>query len=187
MNQSGTQDAPNALARTVATAAAVRADLLLISQSSSHNDVCLVVAAPLAERTVEALRHEFSPDLMHERVEHAVIESAVSVVTLVGQKLRTASGTVGRIFAALGQEKVGIIATAQGSSDCSMSFVVPQQDVKRAIESLHRELELGGPCSDGGAADERHVEGRNIDERHMLAVASRSAIWKRQSGEASAD
>jgi aspartate kinase len=177
LNQGGTQGVPNALARTVATAAAVRADVLLISQSSSHNDVCLVVAAPLAKRTVEALRHEFSPDLMHEKVEHTVFDAAVSVVTLVGQNLRTASGTVARTFSALGQERVNIIATAQGSSDCSMSFVVPQQDMKRALDSLHRELELGGPFANGGPANERHI----------AAVASPSAMWKRESEEASAD
>ena len=39
---------------------------------------------------------------MHEKVEHTVCDSAVSVITLVGQNLRTASGTVARTFAAIG-------------------------------------------------------------------------------------
>jgi len=177
ITQGGTHDVPDALARTVATAAAVRADVLLISQSSSHNDICLVVASPFAKRTVEALRHEFSPDLVHEKVEHTIVDSAVSVVTLVGQNLRTESAMVARTFAALGQEDVNIIATAQGSSDCSMSFVVPQQDVKIALNSLHRELELGSVPSNGGPANGRGV----------TAVASPAVIWKRESEPATAD
>jgi aspartokinase len=177
ITQGGTQGVPDALARTVATAAAVRADVLLISQSSAHNDICLVIASPLAKRTVEALRHEFSPDLMHEKVEHTVFDSAVSVVTLVGQNLRTASGTVARTFAALGQENVNIIATVQGSSDCSMSFVVPQQNLKVALTSLHRELELGSLPSNGGPANGRPV----------TAGASLSAVWKYESESATAD
>ena len=175
--QGGTHGVPDALARTVATAAAVRADVLLISQSSSHNDICLVVASPFAKRTVEALRHEFSPDLMHEKVEHTIVDSAVSVVTLVGQNLRTASAMVARTFAALGQEDVNIIATAQGSSDCSMSFVVPQQDVKMALNSLHRELELASVVSNGSPANGRAV----------TAVAGPAAIWKCESEPATAD
>jgi bifunctional aspartokinase / homoserine dehydrogenase 1 len=167
-----TQGVPDVLARTVATAAAVRADVFLISQSSSRNDICLVIPSPLAKRTVEALRHEFSPDLVHEKVEHTVFDSAVSVITLVGQNMRTLSGTVARTFAALGQENVNIIATAQGSSDCSMSFVVPQQDMKIALASIHRELELGRLPS---------------NRRPVTAVASQSVIRKYQSEQASAD
>jgi len=168
----GTQGVPDALARTVTTAAAVRADVLLISQSSSHNDICLVVASSLAKRTVEALRHEFSPDLMHEKVEHTVFDSAVSVLTLVGQNMRTASGTVARTFAALGQENVNIIASVQGSSDCSMSFVVPQQDLPIALASLHRELELSSRPANGHA---------------VPAVPSPSGIWKCEAEQATAD
>jgi len=168
----GTQGVPDALARTVTTAAAVRADVLLISQSSSHNDICLVIPSALAKRTVEALRHEFSPDLMHEKVEHTVFDSAVSVITLVGQNMRTASGTVARTFAALGQENINIIATVQGSSDCSMSFVVPQQDVKVALASIHQELELGSLPS---------------NRRPVRAVASPTSFWKYESEQASAD
>ena len=146
--------------------------MLLISQSSSHNDICLVIASPLARRTVEALRHEFSPDPMHEKVEHTVFDSAVSVITLVGQNMRTASGTVARTFAALGQENVNIIATVQGSSDCSMSFVVPRPAMKIALASLHRELELGSLPSNG---------------RAVTAVGRPPAIWNCESQRATAD
>jgi aspartate kinase len=170
--QGGTQGVPDALARTVATAAAVRADILLVSQASAHNDICLVVASSVVKRTVEALRHEFSPDLMREKVGHAVFDSAVSVITVVGQNLRTAPGTVARTFAVLGQENVDIIATMHGSSDCSMSFVVPQRDIRIALASLHRELELNTLSS----------------TRHPVSDgASPAAIWKCEPEQAAAD
>jgi bifunctional aspartokinase / homoserine dehydrogenase 1 len=169
---SGTQGVPDALARTVATATAVRADVLLISQSSSHNDICLVIPTPVAKRTVEALRHEFSQDLMHEKVEHTVFDSSVSVITLVGDKLRSSSETVARTFVALGQENLSIIGTVQGSSDCSMSFVVPRQDLKIALASIHRELGL---------------DALPLTRRPMTAVASPSAIWKCEPEQATAD
>lgn len=171
-SQAGTQGVPDALARTVATTAAVRADVLLISQSSSHNDICLVIQSALAKRTVEALRHEFSQDQMREKIEHRVFEASVAVITLVGQNLRTASGTVARTFAALAQENVNIIATVQGSSDCSMSFVVPPQDMKTALASIHRELALDSLPSTRFPA---------------TSVVNPSAIWKYNSEQASAD
>lgn len=167
----GVQNVPDALARTVTTAAAVRADVLLISQSSAHNDICLVIPSAVAKRTVEALRHEFSQDLIHARVEHSVFDTAVSVITLVGQNLRTTPGTVARTFAALGQENVNVIATVQGSSDCSMSFVVPQQELKAALAAIHRELDLAGLAS---------------ARRPVAAIPSPFPTWTYQS-EAAAD
>ena len=170
--QGGRKGVPDAWARTVATAAALRADVLLMSQSPSHNGICLVVASSPAKRTVEALRREFSPDLVRDRLEHTVFDATVSVITLVGENMGAASETVARALTALSDENVNIIATAQGSSDCSVAFVVPQQDMEIALSTVHRELELVDPPSN----------------RRPVTVAARpSAIWKYQSEPASAD
>jgi bifunctional aspartokinase / homoserine dehydrogenase 1 len=137
---------PDVLGRTFATTASVRANVLLISQSSSQNDICLVVASSVAERTVQALRREFAQDLAHEKVEHITLDQTVAIVTVVGKNMR-GSGTVGRTFTALGRENVNVVAIAQGSSECNISFVVSKQDVKAALESAHREFQLGTPES----------------------------------------
>jgi aspartokinase/homoserine dehydrogenase 1 len=142
----GIVDVPDVLARTFATTAAVRANVLLISQSSSQNDICLVVAASAAERTVEALRREFAQDLAHEKVEHITVDQTIALVTVVGKNLR-GCGTVGRTFAALGRGNVNVVAIAQGSSGSNISFVVSKQDVKAALETTHREFQLGTPES----------------------------------------
>jgi aspartokinase len=49
----------------------------------------------------------------------------------------------GRVFIALGQENVNIIAIAQGSSESNISFVVAEQDMKAALVATHREFGLG--------------------------------------------
>ena len=51
---------PDVVGRTFSTTADLRASVLLISQSSSQNDICFIVSAGDAERTVEALRKEFA-------------------------------------------------------------------------------------------------------------------------------
>lgn len=134
---------PDVLGRTFATTAAVRADVLLISQSSSQNNICLIVASTLAKHTVEALRHEFAQDLAHEKVEHITLDPNVAIVTVVGQNIGGISGIVGRTFSALGREDVNIVAIAQGSSECNISFVVAQKDMKAALVTVHSEFQLG--------------------------------------------
>jgi aspartate kinase len=146
---------PDVLGRTFATTAAVRANVLLISQSSSQNDICLVVQSSVAERTVQSLRHEFAQDLVNEKVEHITLDLTVAIVTVVGKNMRGA-GTVGRTFAALGREKVNIIAIAQGSSECNISFVAKQQDVSVALTAIHQEFQLG-------ALNSRAIPVRSMD------------------------
>ena len=134
---------PNVLSRTFAATAAVRADVLLISQSSSQNNICLVVSSAFANATVESLRREFARDLVHEKVEHITLDPSVAIVTVVGQNMRGISGVVGCTFSALGQENLSVMAIAQGSSECNISFVVAQREMKAALATIHREFRLG--------------------------------------------
>jgi aspartokinase/homoserine dehydrogenase 1 len=139
----GLAEVQDVLGRTFATAGAVRADVLLISQSSAQNDICLVVASAVAKRTVEALRHELAHDLVHEKVEHITLDATVAMVTVVGKKVRGMSGIAGRTFAALGRQNVDVVAIAHGASECNLTFVVAQKDMKAALVATHQEFDLG--------------------------------------------
>ena len=121
---------PDVVGRTFSTTAEVHANVLLISQSSSQNDICFIVSSADAKRTVEALRKEFAQDLAHEKVEHITVDPNIAIVAVVGENMRGTPGVAGRVFIALGQENVNIIAIAQGSSESNISFVVSEQDMK---------------------------------------------------------
>jgi len=133
---------PDVLGRTFSTTAEVRANVLLISQSSSQNDICFIVATVDAQRTVEALRKEFAQDLAHHKVEHITVDSNVAIVAVVGENMRGTPGIAGKTFNALGRENVNLIAIAQGSSECNISFVIEEQAVKTALITTHREFGL---------------------------------------------
>src|ERR1700682_2357724 len=133
---------PYVLGRTFSTTADVRANVLLISQSSSQNDICFIVSTVDAQRTVEALRKEFAQDLAHHKVEHITVDSNVAIVAVVGENMRGTPGIAGKTFNALGRENVNLIAIAQGSSECNISFVIEEQAVKTALITTHREFGL---------------------------------------------
>jgi aspartate kinase len=140
------------LGRTLRTTAGLRADVLLISQSSSQNDLCLVIPSAFAKSTVEALHHEFAHELAHEKAEHITVDPTVAIIAVVGQHMRGVAGVVGRACSALDRENIGIVAIAQGSTECTLSLVVPKGDMKAALVSLHREFQLGS-TSNGALAD----------------------------------
>jgi aspartate kinase len=134
---------PDVVGRTFSTTAQLRAEILLISQSSSQNDICFIVAKAHAQATLEALREEFAQDLAHQVVDHITIDTDIAIVAVVGENMRGTPGVAGRTFHALGREGVNIIAIAQGSSETNISFVVSDESVKPALLATHREFGLG--------------------------------------------
>jgi len=134
---------PDVVGRTFSTTAQLRAEILLISQSSSQNDICFIVAKAHAQATLEALREEFAQDLAHEVVDHITIDTNIAIVAVVGENMRGTPGVAGRTFHALGREGVNVIAIAQGSSETNISFVVSDDSVKPALQATHREFALG--------------------------------------------
>jgi len=133
---------PDVVGRTFSTTANVRANVLLISQSSSQNDICFIVFSSDAKRTVDALRQQFAQDLMHQKVEHITLDPNIAIVAVVGENMRGTVGMAGRTFSVLGRENINIIAIAQGSSETNISFVVSSQDMKRALLAVHQEFAL---------------------------------------------
>ncbi|MGB9443817.1 MAG: aspartate kinase, monofunctional class [Candidatus Acidiferrum sp.] len=133
---------PDVVGRTFSTTAEVRANVLLISQSSSQNDICFGVYSADAQKTVEALRQEFAQDLDHHKVEHIRVDPHIAIVAVVGQNMCGTPGIAGKTFNAMGKAGVNLIAIAQGSSETNISFVIEEQSVVLALQCLHREFGL---------------------------------------------
>jgi aspartate kinase len=174
--QSRMQGAPDALARVVATAAAVSADVLLISESAEGDEICLAVISPAASLAFEALCQEFSPELKHEEQENIVLSSEASVITVVGRNMPMVSEVVVLAFAALGEENIKILATSKAPSACNMSLAVPRQQMETALAALHHELGLG-------AGEPNRHPGNDVAN----ATLNPAAIWRCQPQPASAD
>ena len=130
------------LARSFAATAALRTNVLFVSQSSSQNDICFVIASEDVKRTVAALRVAFAPEIAEQTVEHVSVNGDVAVVAVVGENMRGIPGVAGRTFTALGREGVNIIAIAQGSSEYNISLIVEAGATQHAVATLHQEFRL---------------------------------------------
>ncbi|KAL9009817.1 MAG: hypothetical protein Q9173_005185 [Seirophora scorigena] len=64
----------------------------------------------------------------------------MAVISLVGQDMRCHSGTAGRVFTVLGDNDINIEMIAQGASEISISCVVAEKVVDRAMNLLHESL-----------------------------------------------
>jgi aspartokinase/homoserine dehydrogenase 1 len=138
----GIVDVPGVAAKTFTAVASVRANVLMISQASSQNDICFIVNSADAARTVEALRRAFASSIAHHQVEHINVDSEIAVVAAVGERMRGTPGIAGRLFSALGRRGVNIVAIAQGSSEYNVSFVVSAGAMRDAVTAIHHEFNL---------------------------------------------
>ncbi len=128
---------PGIAARTFGAVARLDVSVLLITQASSEQSICFIVPEASAISVVGSLGAEFADELQRRDIERIWSRDAIAIVTIVGAGIQTTYGIAGRIFSALGDHTVNVIAIAQGSSECGISVVVAGEDVGRAVEHIH--------------------------------------------------
>jgi aspartate kinase len=136
----GMSGVPGFAARVFDTTAAEKVNVLMISQSSSENSICLVIPADGADRLRPALERMFSAELRRHDVERVSVETPVAIVAAVGEGMRGTPGVAARVFGALGRAGVNVMAIAQGSSELNISFVVADAERDKAVRAVHEEF-----------------------------------------------
>lgn len=136
-------------AKTFAAVAEARANVLLISQSSSENDICFILTKTEADKAVKALRRAFADSLRHHEVEHIAVREDVAIVAVIGERMHGSPGLAGRLFQTIGAAGINVIAIAQGSSEFNISFVIESGAVGTAINALHAEFGLAHRTEEG--------------------------------------
>jgi aspartate kinase len=132
---------PGIAGRAFAAVARTGTSVPMISQSSSEQSICFVVPQAAVERVVGELRHAFERELARRDIESITAQDQVVVVTVVGAAIRNTPGVAGRIFTAVGDGAINVIAIAMGSSECSISLVVDGPHARDAVRQIHRLLE----------------------------------------------
>jgi aspartate kinase len=139
---SGMQGIPGIAAKTFDVVAAQQANVLMISQASSENNICFVLSAAEAPRVVNALRSALEFELMRGHLEEITAEQQVAIVAAVGDRMRGSPGVAATVFGALGEAGVNVIAISQGSSERNISLVVAERDAATAVKAIHRAFQL---------------------------------------------
>jgi len=145
---------PDIAARIFGATASVRANVVMISQSSSQDSICFVVQAGDAMRTEKALRDALHKDVHQHDLEHIKVNRNVAIVAAVGENMVGTPGIAGKVFSTLGKEGISMIAIAQGSSEFNISFLVEAGSMERAVKALHQTFGLN-----------RQVEGAEVESR----------------------
>jgi aspartate kinase len=135
---------PGIAARTFAAVARQGASVLMISQASSEQSICFVIPTKTVLGVIQSIESEMELELSRRDIDRVWAQPDIVIVTAVGAGLRNTPGIAGRIFSALGDAGINVIAIAQGSSEFSISIVVAEQEADEAMRQIHREVILNG-------------------------------------------
>jgi aspartate kinase len=130
---------PGIAARTFSAVAKTGASVLMISQASSEQSICFVVPTSVTPNVIKSLEEEMILELTRRDIDRIRAQDDVVIVTAVGAGLRDTPGIAARIFGALGDAGINVIAIAQGSSEHSISLVVSAEDGETAMKNIHQE------------------------------------------------
>jgi len=128
---------PGIAGRTFLATAQAGASILMISQSSSEQSFCFTVVDDRAPQVKYAVETELSKEIDRRDVDSIDVMSNVVIITAVGAGMRHQPGVAGRVFTTMGNNGVNVLAIAQGSSECSISFLVAEKDLEQAVIHLH--------------------------------------------------
>jgi aspartate kinase len=145
INGTGMQGIPGIVAKTFDAVAEQQANVLMISQASSENNICFVLSAAEAPRVVSALKTVLDVELMRGHIEEITAEQQVAIVAAIGDRMRGTPGIAANVFGALGKAGINVIAISQGSSERNISLVVTEKDAAEAVRAIHRAFQLDQP------------------------------------------
>ncbi|WP_407557182.1 bifunctional aspartate kinase/homoserine dehydrogenase I [Winogradskyella sp. 4-2091] len=126
--------------RLFETLAQEKINIILITQSSSEHSICFGISANDAQRAKEVIDTVFEYEIALQKIDPIVVETDLSIIAVIGDKMKSHQGISGKMFSTLGKNNVNIRAIAQGASERNISAIIHKNDVKKALNSLHEQF-----------------------------------------------
>uniref|UniRef100_UPI00404ABF1B bifunctional aspartate kinase/homoserine dehydrogenase I n=1 Tax=Gelidibacter sp. TaxID=2018083 RepID=UPI00404ABF1B len=123
--------------RLFETLAQEKINVILITQASSEHSICFGIDEKDAETAKQAIDKSFENEISLHKIDPLIVEKGLSIVALIGDNMKNHQGISGKMFSALGRNNINIRAIAQGASEKNISTVIAQNDVKKALNTLH--------------------------------------------------
>ena len=116
--------------------AQAKVNVRFIAQTSSEYSISFAVRSADKDPALNALKKLFEENPLLPLDDVVVLNQEVGIVTVFGSQMRKVPGISGKVFGKLGDAGISIIASAQGGEELSISLVVSQQDVDKAVALL---------------------------------------------------
>lgn len=122
--------------------AKVNVNVILISQASSENSISIAIEQNLVDLAQNAIESEFEKEIANGQISRIAIEPDLSIVAIVGENMKHATGNAGKLFSTIGRNGINVIAIAQGASELNISWVVKNEVLRKTLNVVHESFFL---------------------------------------------
>ena len=129
---------PGIASRVFSALARSKVNIIMISQASSEHSICIVCTEKQARAAVDSLEQELASELHARKIQQFELLTGLEIVAVIGENMRGRPGMSGKLFAALGDASINVLAIAQGSSEMNISFVVEGKASASVLNTVHR-------------------------------------------------
>jgi aspartokinase/homoserine dehydrogenase 1 len=137
---SGMIGIPGFSRRLFETLAQEKINIILITQASSEHSICLGIDVDDADSAQSAIDSTFENEIALHKIDPIIVEKGLSIIALVGDNMKSHQGISGKMFSTLGKNNINIRAIAQGASEKNISAVIAENDVNKALNTLHEQF-----------------------------------------------
>lgn len=155
---SGILGVPGMAARTFGALQDAGISVSLIAQASSEYTIDFTMPAAVAHDAVQALRRAFRAEIRAGEINGVEVRTKIAIIAVVGQSMAGHPGIAARVFDALADGQVNVIAIAQGSSERNISVAVDERAVPESLRRIHDSFQLGKV----GGGRPRQYAGRDV-------------------------
>lgn len=135
---------PGVAARIFSAVATTGATVPFITEASSEQSLCFAVPSDMAQSVLAVLEKALKQEIEQRNIDCIWASEEVVIVTAVCPQMRYRWGVAGKIFTALADNEVNVLAIAHGSSEVSISLVVSAADLEPTILAMHNLTVNGG-------------------------------------------
>ncbi len=128
---------PGVAARIFSAVATTGATVPFITEASSEQSLCFAVPVDMTQAVLAVLEKSLKQEIEQRNIDRIWASEEVVIVTAVCPQMRYRLGVAGKIFTALAESEVNVLAIAHGSSEVSISLVVSAEDLETTIQAMH--------------------------------------------------
>lgn len=143
---------PGVAARALGALELMGISVSLISMASSEHSLCIAVPGPIATAVSTRWKEVFATEIARRDIDGIEVRRKVATLAIVGLGMAGTPGVSARLFDALAQSRINVVAIAQGASEMNISVVIDERAAplaQRAVHAAFRLDKIGG--GDAGA------------------------------------
>ena len=115
-------------------------NIIMITQASSEHSICVGIKEDECNRAEKIIEEEFNFEIINNIIKPLKTERNLAIIALVGDKMKNHQGISGKMFSVFGFNNINVKAISQGASERNITAVISQNDVKKALNTLHEKF-----------------------------------------------